>query len=529
MFDTYKLKFKPKFTKNSILFKFAIIFSLFIILTLIATGILTYVYQESAYRKQQEKKLHDIADYLSLVIQVNGRGFANYQDFFMKHHQELLVPIDFAIESISEARQNFIQLFEENYSSKDLSDNINIEDLNHDVKMAYGVNMYEYYYTLFEEAKRRFDIAYVYYIVPNSSDLTACYMIDCVREKLPDNENYIFLGDTVPQEIEKHKFLWEAWNTGKAPHGYDIFDNKFGHTYAWYVPLYIDGEKLGLIGVEIFVANYNQAILINILWQLLIIAGILIVAVLLTLYAINKLYILRIKHLAEDIFQYSSSKDAKLAGVIEKTTAGRDEIAELGNQTAAMIMELENYMKSLINITNQLSETKEQVHVMSKLANKDALTGVKNRNAYEQEIKHLEWQIADGKTKFGIAMADLNYLKRINDTYGHEHGNFALKKCCDMLCKVFNKSSVFRIGGDEFVVILENDDYEHIEEKINEFNKLLSEQKKDSSLQFWEKISVAIGFAKFEPSQDQSVSNVFKRADKAMYSRKLAMKANRKK
>ena len=528
MFDTYRLKFKPKFSKNSILFKFAIIFLLFIVLTLIETGILTYAYQESSYRKQQEKKLHDIADYLSLVIQVNGRDFANYQDFFLKHCKELLVPIDFTIESISESRRKFIDLFEEKYSLKNLSDNINIEELNHDVKMAYGVNMYEYYYTLFEEAKRRFNIAYVYYIVPNSNDLTACYMIDCIREKLPGNENYILLGDIVPEDPKKHKFLWEAWETGKSPNGYDIFDNEYGHTYAWYVPLYIDGEKLGLIGVEIFVANYNQAILINVLWQLLIIAGILIVAVLLMLYTINKLYISRIKHLAEDIFQYSSSKDAKLAGIIEKTTAGRDEIAELGNQTAAMIMELENYMKSLINITNQLSETKEQVHVMSKLANKDALTGVKNRNAYEEEIKHLEWQIADGKTNFGIAMADLNYLKRINDTYGHEHGNFALKKCCDMLCKVFNKSSVFRIGGDEFVIILENEDYEQIEEKINQFNNMLNEQKEDPSLQVWEKISAAIGFAKFEPSQDEGVSNVFKRADKAMYTRKLAMKANRK-
>ena len=269
-------------------------------------------------------------------------------------------------------------------------------------------------------------------------------------------------------------------------------------------------------------------IIVNTINQLVIIAVILIISVIIVLFVINKFYISRLKHLAQDIFKYSFSKDAKLASIIEKATAGHDEISELGNQTASMIMELENYMQSLVSITNQLSETKEQVNAMSKLANKDALTGVKNRNAYEQQVKHLEWHIDDGKTEFAIVMADLNYLKRINDTYGHEYGNFALKKCCNMLCEVFEKSSVFRIGGDEFVIVLENDDSKNVNEKIKQFYELLDTQNNDTNLQAWEKISVAVGFARFEPSQDEGVANVFKRADKAMYSKKIAMKANRK-
>ena len=98
-------------------------------------------------------------------------------------------------------------------------------------------------------------------------------------------------------------------------------------------------------------------------------------------------------------------------------------------------------------------------------------------------------------------MVDLNFLKRINDTYGHEQGNIAIKKLCYIVCHVFEHSPVFRIGGDEFVIILENDDYKNIESLIKEFND--------------------------NASIDSSAANVFKRADKAMYNRKREMKAIR--
>ena len=66
---------------------------------------------------------------------------------------------------------------------------------------------------------------------------------------------------------------------------------------------------------------------------------------------------------------------------------------------------------------------------------------------------------------FGIAMIDLNNLKVINDTYGYEEGNYAIKKLCEIVCSVFSHSLVFRIGGDEFVVILKGADQKMYENK----------------------------------------------------------------
>ena len=124
-------------------------------------------------------------------------------------------------------------------------------------------------------------------------------------------------------------------------------------------------------------------------------------------------------------------------------------------------------------------------------------------------------------------MVDLNFLKRINDTYGHEQGNIAIQKLCHMLKEIFQNSPIFRIGGDEFVIILEGKDFLIADELIDEFNNELEKIAADETLDPWEKISASVGIAVYDKLSDSSAANVFKRADKAMYIRKRAMKATR--
>ena len=124
-------------------------------------------------------------------------------------------------------------------------------------------------------------------------------------------------------------------------------------------------------------------------------------------------------------------------------------------------------------------------------------------------------------------MIDLNYLKNINDTHGHDMGNIAIKKLCGLVCDTFKHSPVFRVGGDEFIVILENRDYQNIEELVGNFNSRLNDLEKETALEPWEKISAAIGYALYDPIKDDGIQSVFKRADQAMYNRKTEMKALR--
>ncbi len=124
-------------------------------------------------------------------------------------------------------------------------------------------------------------------------------------------------------------------------------------------------------------------------------------------------------------------------------------------------------------------------------------------------------------------MIDLNFLKRMNDTYGHEKGNIAIKKLCYVICHVFKHSPVFRIGGDEFVTILKNEDYKNADALANEFNYQIESISNEKLLKPWEQISAAIGIALFDISKDTNVEDVFRRADQKMYLRKKQMKGIR--
>lgn len=197
-----------------------------------------------------------------------------------------------------------------------------------------------------------------------------------------------------------------------------------------------------------------------------------------------------------------------------------NEIKDLSNAIVKMTEDMKDYLRESIIAQQEAASLQE-------LANKDSLTGVRNKTAYDNEMKRAEVKLEDGETEIGIAMVDLNYLKVINDTYGHEKGDIALKNLCRMICVIFDHSPVFRIGGDEFVIILRGHDYHHYDILADSFNKEMNILGANESLEPWEKVSAAIGAAFFDPSLDKNLDDLFKRADHNMYERKKAMKAAR--
>ena len=201
-----------------------------------------------------------------------------------------------------------------------------------------------------------------------------------------------------------------------------------------------------------------------------------------------------------------------------------DEIETLANSMIKMEEDINDYVHNLIAATNELMLARERENQLDLIANVDALTRVRNKRAYDQECARLDEGIKCGRTKFGMAMIDLNDLKVLNDTYGHEKGDIGIKTVCSLICSIFQHSPVFRVGGDEFIVILENTDFEHADKLIAYFESSLSNIKQNSSLDPWKKVSAAIGYAVFDPECDQTADDVGKRADKKMYEYKKKQK-----
>ena len=169
----------------------------------------------------------------------------------------------------------------------------------------------------------------------------------------------------------------------------------------------------------------------------------------------------------------------------------------------------------------------EPFNKLEKEAYRDTLTGLLNRTAYFRYAQQLDEQAAAGTAAFSLVMIDVNFLKKVNDTYGHEKGNTYLKSAADLIRSVFGSEQLYRIGGDEFVAVLEGNARNRAEDLIRTFREKVREKQEDKTLQPWEKVSAAIGMAAYEKGKDQSSDDVLKRADQAMYAAKTAMKAER--
>ena len=196
--------------------------------------------------------------------------------------------------------------------------------------------------------------------------------------------------------------------------------------------------------------------------------------------------------------------------------------------------EIENLYHALLKTTQKVVESfeklrraKRQVAEMDELAHKDSLTGMKNKAAYDEATALLDEKISAGAAEFCIAMVDVNYLKKINDTYGHERGNIYLLNASRLICSVFGAEHVYRIGGDEFVVILEDEKVSLSKYFVTQFKAEMERKNSNASSEPWEKVSAAVGLANYRAGVDKTADEVFKRADAEMYSNKLAMKAAR--
>ncbi|MBQ8094285.1 MAG: diguanylate cyclase [Clostridia bacterium] len=195
---------------------------------------------------------------------------------------------------------------------------------------------------------------------------------------------------------------------------------------------------------------------------------------------------------------------------VNLTTQSQDEVGILTNSFQHLIDHLKVYISDL-----------------NSKAYSDALTKVKNKAGFEIFTRKLDDQInaaeKDTRPNFAIIMFDCNDLKTINDTYGHAKGDVYLQNACTAICRVFAHSPVFRVGGDEFTVILQGEDYVRREELVEE----LKAYEKAHNLEHpspWDQIGLSVGMAIYDTAKDEGVEGVLKRADERMYEEKRKYK-----
>ena len=183
------------------------------------------------------------------------------------------------------------------------------------------------------------------------------------------------------------------------------------------------------------------------------------------------------------------------------------------------ITEIELLNAAFENMATHLHEREKELRFS---ANRDSLTGLRNTTSYKRWVEEFDKEIENKTANFGVVVFDLNLLKATNDTYGHDVGDKLIVTAAKLISDVFKRSPVFRIGGDEFLAVLQHRDLKDCEKLFAQLDFECANTRIEENGEM--PISIARGFAMFDPDKDLNFNDVFKRADNTMYENKRKSK-----
>ena len=353
--------------------------------------------------------------------------------------------------------------------------------------------------------------------------------IYCVVKKQDDEgkDRYVFSidpsdepGGFLTEETIRTTALIEAFN-GKAGFDTDSYVDRWGDLYSAYAPIWSNETNVnerhvcGIIGVDVWASWYKKEISNN-AWSIAFIAGVTLLLGISLSVAITMNIRKRFDKLTLDMESLEDDVKTLIDEIRDPRYIKADKEDTIDKVDSIEKLKLKIH-STQVEIKNYIEYTHEQAFL-------DALTGLGNRNAYYEVIDELDYKIKNGnKPSFSVIVFDINGLKRINDTFGHDNGDIAIINTGNFIKESFGEDCVYRIGGDEFAVILENDDFYN---KDNLFTKLENAISRNNSEHedVWDRVNVAYGFVEYNPLVDRNADEVMRRADKLMYDDKLIKK-----
>ena len=344
--------------------------------------------------------------------------------------------------------------------------------------------------------------------------------IYCIRDM--GNKNFVFSVDPTIDDpgifgepIIYTDSLYKA-SLGTPSVDDEPYEDRWGRFYSSYSPVFNSkGEVAGIVAVD-FSADWYDKQISDIIFCIAIISimtlALAVVIVLMIASRSRKRYLSLYKELndlSNGIETLADELSQELGSTVGKELLHKshpienksfDEINALGDK----IHDLQEYMRK------QLSIIRSKAYV-------DESTGLENRSSYLSYIESVDECIQRNDIEFAIAMFDINSLKEINDTLGHDVGDKAILKIANILKQTFENEKIFRIGGDEFVVIIKANSND-MEKYFNLFDGILAESNEKDDIS----VDVSKGFAVYDNEYDRSYRRTFVRADYAMYADKKA-------
>lgn len=164
------------------------------------------------------------------------------------------------------------------------------------------------------------------------------------------------------------------------------------------------------------------------------------------------------------------------------------------------------------------------IFLQERMIQMDYLTGAWNRNSFDHYIMRRSRQ--NGDDKIGIIYADIDCLKEINDEYGHSEGDYAIKTSIDIIRGVLRKQDIIvRMGGDEFIIILDCDSMADLEQTIHRIGDAFMEYNNSCKRNY--QLECSFGADIFVSGSNRSMEEFLHHIDNLMYKNKFQKKEQR--
>ena len=177
--------------------QFGVLFIVFALATIIISGAMTYYNRTVQYHDTCINNLRQLTTHLSDLIKSSGTEFITLKKWFAQHTKEVQIPKDFEAD-LPRAKDAFTNYLKSNYPGKIFGVDLSFEDLDFTAQRLYVNYRFEYWFSVFFQAKDAFNLSYVYFIYPEDmSKLTMNYMFDPTMGIISDDKgrDILFLGD----------------------------------------------------------------------------------------------------------------------------------------------------------------------------------------------------------------------------------------------------------------------------------------------------------------------------------------------
>lgn len=336
------------------------------------------------------------------------------------------------------------------------------------------------------------------------------------------NKNFTFIIDSdviapayFGETVKYTDALYQA-SLGTTAVDNEPYQDRWGRFYSSYSPIFDSyGQVAGIVGVDFAAKWYDEQVSMHM--QTVLIFDVIAIAVGLVLILFvggktaKNFQTLgsELNELEEDV-ETLTQEVAHSLGIDsqgeEKETnkAAVDDVGELGDKIGVMQRDLRKY-----------------IDYMRSQAYSDVMTGIGNKSAYLDAADNLERALGGTVNTFSIAVFDINGLKNLNDTLGHECGDFLIIDAANALKRVFGEERIYRIGGDEFVALLEGVTFDEVSKQLAALDDDLAAFNAGKK-RYGPPLALSKGAAEYLSKQDKGCTDVFRRADEAMYADKAA-------